>query len=196
MPELERYRSEPTNHMNETHDIDEHFEEQPVVPATQEINPQPPTVLYQSGDGTNLPPTPGKGGHKLNKVLLLLLVLVVIAAVVVGVIIGHRNGGTATNGSVSNVELKQADIQITADGFVPSDLQITPGTEVVWQNTTSSPQAVGAAPFPSHSSLPELDSGTIGPHQSFKFLFNMPGTWKYQNDLKPLAHGSVDVKGE
>ncbi|MCR4306086.1 MAG: plastocyanin/azurin family copper-binding protein [Candidatus Daviesbacteria bacterium] len=74
--------------------------------------------------------------------------------------------------------------------FIPSVIQVTPGTIVTWINqdsishTTISDSSTGAESW---------DSGNIGPGQSYSRTFTQVGTYTYHCNLHPAIKGSVQV---
>jgi len=89
----------------------------------------------------------------------------------------------------------QARVSITKAGFTPSTIQIEKGVQVTWTNNDSSPHRVASDPYPTHTSLPALDSEILAPKESFSFIFEKMGTFTYHDHLKPLKiRGTVIVK--
>ncbi|HET9098062.1 MAG TPA: hypothetical protein VFN51_00420 [Candidatus Saccharimonadales bacterium] len=132
-----------------------------------------------------------KTSNKKHFALIIFVLVIIIGLFAVLAIQSLRHKQVSNNHAIV---LKQATVDITSGGFVPADLTIQPGTEVTWLNQTSGVVAVGASPFPSHSSLPGLFSSQLGQKQSYSFIFNTTGNWQYQNDMNPLTHGTVVVK--
>ena len=129
----------------------------------------------------------------LKKVLIALTVIVLL--LVLGAIkITNRDNITKSN--PPNVsQNKQARIQITEDGFVPSALQINTGTTVIWTNVDSAAHRVASDPFPTHSGLPTLDSkSNIADNGTYRYTFDKPGIYGYHDELNPKVNGSVVVK--
>ena len=71
--------------------------------------------------------------------------------------------------------------------FTPGDLSITPGTTVVFKNTSTTPQTVTANPRAKGSGplvkLPDgaaaLESGVLYPGETYSYTFDTPGTYVY-----------------
>lgn len=84
-------------------------------------------------------------------------------------------------------------IRITDSGFVPSDIFIKRGTQVVWTNETHSDQRIASDPYPSHTSLPGLFSDNIAPQATYAYAFEKSGHWGYQDFLHPTINGNVHV---
>jgi plastocyanin len=80
-------------------------------------------------------------------------------------------------------------VTITTDSngvftFSPQALNITPGTTVIWNNTTSAPHTVTGSSF---------GSGTISPGGSFRFKFTQKGTFAYHCMFHPYMTASIKV---
>ncbi|HEV2412923.1 MAG TPA: hypothetical protein VGS28_03955, partial [Candidatus Saccharimonadales bacterium] len=97
--------------------------------------------------------------HGLLAVAIILFTgVVAISAIALGSALSRKNNNTQT---VSLVSQPTANVQITDQGFVPSDLQVKPGTVVTWTNTTTNNYMIDSNPYPTHTSLPGLASATI-----------------------------------
>ena len=129
----------------------------------------------------------------IKKVLIALTVIVFL--LVLGAIkITNRGNITKSNPPIVSPN-KQAMIQITEDGFVPSTLQINAGTTVIWTNVDSAAHRVASDPFPTHSGLPALDSkSNIADNGTYRYTFDKPGIYGYHDELNPKVNGSVTVK--
>ncbi|HWZ19196.1 MAG TPA: plastocyanin/azurin family copper-binding protein [Ktedonobacteraceae bacterium] len=80
-------------------------------------------------------------------------------------------------------------VKITTDGtgaftFSPQALNVTAGTNVIWNNTTSAPHTVTGSSF---------GSGTISPGGSFSFRFTQVGTFAYHCMFHPYMTASIKV---
>src|SRR6266702_121690 len=71
-----------------------------------------------------------------------------------------------------------------AFAFSPQTLNITAGTTVIWNNTTSAPHTVTGSSF---------GSGTISPGGSFSFKFTQAGTFAYHCMFHPYMTASMKV---
>lgn len=121
--------------------------------------------------------------------MVLILVAAVIVIVVVTIISNHK--------STTNALGAPAQVQITATGFNPSTVTISPNQGVVWTNTTSSAShEVASDPYPTDNGLAGFDESTpIGINGTFGFVFDSPGTYTYHDNLNPYTyHGTVVVK--
>lgn len=72
------------------------------------------------------------------------------------------------------------NVAVTNDLFTPSQLTITAGDKVVWQNSAGSHNVNGTkTTFPSN---PESFGNNVGSNWTFEFTFNTAGTYNYQCD--------------
>jgi plastocyanin len=79
---------------------------------------------------------------------------------------------------------------ITIDNFTfsPAQLEVKPGTTVIWKNRDDIPHSVVATGKQFRS--PALDTD-----ETFSFAFTAPGTYEYFCGLHPHMHGVVVVAG-
>lgn len=90
---------------------------------------------------------------------------------------------------------KGVSVLISEDGFEPSTLTIQKGTAVIWRNDDTESHRVAANPFPTHSDLPELDSGNnIPPGGDYSFTFDKSGTFNYHDELAPHNNATIVVR--
>src|SRR3989344_5226809 len=91
-------------------------------------------------------------------------------------------------------------VTITAEGFLPRELEIRKGDTVVWTNTASKPSWPASAMHPTHDVYPEKGGCIasafdackgLAEGESFKFQFNQIGTWKYHDHLNTSVFGAV-----
>ena len=71
--------------------------------------------------------------------------------------------------------------------FTPTSLQIAPGTEVVWANSSDAAHTV------SGDSLAFEDSGLLEPGQSFSQIFAELGTYHFRCAPHPWMEGTIVV---
>mgnify|MGYP001567587401 CR=1 FL=1 len=92
--------------------------------------------------------------------------------------------------------VKQAQITITKDGFVPAQINVKKGTEVIWTNTDEAAHQVASDPHPTHDKLKGLGDGEVlAKGESFSFTFEKSGSYSYHDHLNPLKfNGKVVVE--
>lgn len=98
-----------------------------------------------------------------------------------------NHSGSKPNGRV-------VQVQISANGFSPSAIVVTPGTQIVWKNVDTAPHAVASNPYPSSSSLKDLHSQTILPGGSYSYVAMKSGVIDYHDDTQPTHNASIGVE--
>lgn len=85
-------------------------------------------------------------------------------------------------------------ILITSSGFSPKDITVLKGSTVVFKNTDTKEHWPASDPHPNHTVYPEFDSKkSILPDQSWSFVFDKVGNWKYHDHKFALRRGVVSV---
>ncbi|MDZ7744798.1 MAG: hypothetical protein U5K77_03540 [Candidatus Saccharibacteria bacterium] len=86
--------------------------------------------------------------------------------------------------------------QVTYDGssFSPSEISISAGETVIFTNNADRSMWVASDTHPSHTDLPEFDSGQIPVGGTYSFTFEESGTWGYHNHLASHITGTVIVE--
>lgn len=85
-------------------------------------------------------------------------------------------------------------IYITDTGFEPPVIKITKGTKVVWVNKDIRPHWPALVPSSAPRSLTGFDAlQGLSQNESYFFVFDQVGSWKYQDHLNPEMRGSVEV---
>lgn len=77
--------------------------------------------------------------------------------------------------------------------FLPREIQVTPGTVVIWQNNDSSPHTSTADDINSGEGW---SSGTLATGQTFSKTFSKPGIYTYYCNIHPSMRGTVQVVTE
>ncbi|MBI5786935.1 MAG: hypothetical protein HY446_00050, partial [Candidatus Niyogibacteria bacterium] len=81
-------------------------------------------------------------------------------------------------------------VKITAEGFLPRELEVKKGDTVVWTNATAKPSWPASAMLPTHDVYPEKGGCIasafdackgLAEGESFKVQFNPIGAWKYHD---------------
>ena len=73
--------------------------------------------------------------------------------------------------------------------FGPAELTVPAGTKVVWINDDSDPHTVTSEADPKLLKSPPLDTG-----DSFAFIFDRPGTYRYFCSIHPRMQGTIVVQ--
>ena len=85
-------------------------------------------------------------------------------------------------------------ITITALGFYPATLKVKAGTSVEFLNNDNKPRWPASNPHPTHTDLPGFDAGrALQPGESWSFVFDKVGTWKFHDHLNSKAQGAITV---
>lgn len=96
-----------------------------------------------------------------------------------------------------------SEVVITDNGFSPREIKIKKGDAVRWTNQSSALSWPASAIHPTHSIYPEkggcIDSSFdacrgLAKGESFTFVFNFAGSWKYHDHLNPSKVGTVVVE--
>lgn len=94
-------------------------------------------------------------------------------------------------------------VTYAAAGFSPNTLTIKKGGKVIFKNEGSSPMRPASGIHPTHRLYPTTGGcigstfdacGAISPNQSWSFIFDIPGTWKYHDHLNPSKTGTIIVE--
>ena len=100
-------------------------------------------------------------------------------------------------------------ITYTNSGYTPNTITIKKGETVTWKNESSISMWTASAVHPTHRAYPGTDISACGtqtllpmfdacggtaPGQSWSFVFNNVGTWKYHNHLNSSKFGTVVVE--
>lgn len=87
-------------------------------------------------------------------------------------------------------------IEITDKGFIPAEITIDVGDEVIFINTGKENHWPASNIHPSHQIYPEFDSKKpLVPNESWAFVFKNAGTWGMHDHLNSQLVGRVIVKG-
>jgi plastocyanin len=97
----------------------------------------------------------------------------------------------AAAGTCPAQQLAAAPAQITIDNFAfePETLTVAPGTKVTWVNRDEEPHTVVSADKELRFKSPGLDT-----NDSFSFVFDKPGTYKYFCSVHTQMVGTVVVR--
>lgn len=125
---------------------------------------------------------------KDNKNIVLILIATLIAAIIAGFVI------YSLTHDMQQAPTKELTIKITDKGFVPSEVYVSKGSNVIWVNETEIPQTIAADPYGANSSLPDLKSGVLGPSEKYAFTLNSIGKFGYHSKMDPPRQGMIIVE--
>jgi len=81
----------------------------------------------------------------------------------------------------------RAEVSVQFSAYGPSQLDVLPGTSVVWSNVSSRTHTVTA-----YDGL--FDSGHLDPGRRFAVTFARPGSFQYHCTIHPSIAGEIDVR--
>jgi plastocyanin len=82
---------------------------------------------------------------------------------------------------------RREEVAVQFSAYGPSQLDVLPGSTVVWSNVSERTHTVT-------SDTGLFDSGHFGPGARFQFTFNTPGTYRYHCTIHTSIRGEVDVR--
>lgn len=89
---------------------------------------------------------------------------------------------------------KTVTVEITENGFSPSEASISTGDTVFFVNRMKDLAWPASAVHPTHEELPGFDAKKgLKKGEGYAFTFENAGTWKYHNHLSPSTQGSIVV---
>jgi plastocyanin len=101
---------------------------------------------------------------------------------------------TATPAPTPTPTASPVVITITSSGYSPSNVTVTAGTKVTFQNNDTKNHWPASNPHPSHTDLPGFDAlKNVAPGSSYSYTFTKVGTWGYHDHLFPSQGGKVTV---
>ena len=164
-----------------------------------EQTPQPNQEQTPSTDPAIHSPAgePKKSRSKTAPIVLIILATIVVFGIVGWLVYSRSVNKSKDTASQSQAEpnIQTAEVSVTSAGFSPSTVKIKKGDQVMWKNTDSKPHRVFAEPYPTKSSLPDLDSGSLAPGTSYGFIFEQTGTFKYTDYNNPTKFlGTIIVE--
>ena len=104
---------------------------------------------------------------------------VLVASVAAGALVRHGAAAPTADAAVAIADF----------AFGPSTLAVKRGTKVTWTNKDDEPHTVVADGDPRLWKSPPLDTD-----DSFSFVFDHPGTYKYFCTIHPRMQGTVIVE--
>lgn len=87
-----------------------------------------------------------------------------------------------------------AEVELTEEGFVPSELTVEPGTTVTWKNVSGGVATVNSADHPTHQLFAFLNLGEFEDGSELTLTFDEVGTYSYHNHYSPGQGGTIVVE--
>jgi plastocyanin len=81
----------------------------------------------------------------------------------------------------------QAEVSVQFSAYGPSQLDVLPGTSVLWSNVSQRTHTVTADDE-------TFDSGHLDPGAKFRVTFARPGTYRYHCTIHSSIRGEIDVR--
>lgn len=89
-------------------------------------------------------------------------------------------------------EKQEYIVKYTDLGFSPEVMKIKVGETIVFKNESAGEMWVASATHPTHTVYPEFDAKRGYKNgESYSFIFNKKGEWKYHNHLKAAERGTI-----
>ncbi len=135
-----------------------------------------------------------------SKSLKILAILFLGVIVLIGLIVYvsrdqlEKNNTKNASDSQSGEAAQEAQVSITADGFVPATLIMNKNTKVTFTNNDSKPRQLQANPHPNGTSLPDFKSKVLSSSQTYTYTFSKSGSFGYHDHLDPKVNGTIEVK--
>ncbi len=128
-----------------------------------------------------------------NTLLRILILVGVIALVilVIGVVFIIRGKNESQPAALPT----EISVELTNDGFNPSEITIQKGAAVRWTNKTNDEHAsVNSDDHPTNKKYPELNLGEIPQGSTVVHIFENSGTYTYHDYFHPERKGTIIVK--
>lgn len=99
------------------------------------------------------------------------------------------------NNPICSEEKAEKIIYIDDTIYTPSDIEIKRCTKVTFINNDTVDHWPASDLHPTHGIYPEFDpKKEIKPGQSWSFVFNKAGPWKFHDHLYPTIYGTITVQ--
>lgn len=132
----------------------------------------------------------------MTKKRLLTILLIILAVLLTAGWFINQQGifFQKTQPATPQGQLPAAQVNITAQGFVPQTILVKKGSSVNWTNRDNKPHQIASDPHPTHSLLLTLGKGKLLPAgSSFTLTFDRTGTFTYHDEQNPLKFKGVVI---
>lgn len=89
--------------------------------------------------------------------------------------------------ATANAAPRRAEVSVQFSAYGPSQLDVLPGTSVLWSNVSARTHTVTAYDG-------TFDSGHLDPGRRFAVTFAQPGAFRYHCTIHPSIAGEIDVR--
>lgn len=120
----------------------------------------------------------------MKKVLVIAL-LIIIGAVAPISFNKNYKSMTPSNINTGSQTVVPNSVSIQNFAFNPQTLTVKAGTTVIWTNSDSVTHSIKSSTF---------NSAGLGNGDTFKFIFNTPGTFDYSCGIHPAMTGTIIVQ--
>lgn len=127
--------------------------------------------------------------HK--KSIMFIGVCIAVVVLCVGALMFWRRGSKPTAVSVQSGEVT---IRMMEDGYEPSEITITKGTKVTFDNVDKYGHWPASDLHPTHTIYPEFDpKRVVKSGEKWSFEFDKKGEWGMHDHLSPYIVGKITV---
>ncbi|MBP7741442.1 MAG: cupredoxin domain-containing protein [Candidatus Pacebacteria bacterium] len=105
------------------------------------------------------------------------------------------NSSVPVSGVLNSSTPGTVTVTLTKDGFVPNEISLKKGESITFKNTTGNLFWPASNLHPSHLLYSEFDpQEPIQPTDTWTFVFEKTGEWKFHDHLSPYFTGTITVK--
>ena len=110
------------------------------------------------------------------------------------IIVGTAFWFAKTKDSYPGLNLSEAVVELTEEGFVPKEVTVLKGQSVTFKTSRGKIFWPASNLHPTHGIYPEFDpQEPVEPDQSWSFKFDKTGEWQYHDHLAPYYRGTIKV---
>lgn len=84
-------------------------------------------------------------------------------------------------------------ITIENNEFAPKVASVSANTKITFINIDNRAHQIASDPHPTHTDLPELNSGVLYKEESFSLVIDTPGEYKFHLEDNPSVGGMIIV---
>jgi plastocyanin len=131
-----------------------------------------------------------------NRVIFIIVCVVVVLALFLGYKYYVTQNQLSHEEAIKVISIEEADIVVsrTDDGYEPKEITVSKGTVVVWVNESGEFHWPASNIHPTHGIYPEFDPRRpVAPGDSWGFVFDKAGEWRYHDHLRANSMGVVTV---